>query len=217
MFTCIQNKQISCNAYHWTAHIPESLHHRSVCRLNSCVSTGENLVCQTWNTTARTCNHHRQDNPQLLYNHGFPSLLDTYRGQDRNLKELTEGHHQEWSLRLNLTQAGGAVANRLRRRTSDQTVLGSNPAVAAALSPWTRLFTPSVPRRSLHISFYWLSGHPCKIYTGKKKKKKKDDKTGIGRLRKFITQTHKNRTSLTMKPHTHKYPPNIVLVRFSEI
>ena len=48
----------------------------------------------------------------------------------------------------------GAVANRLRRRTSDQTVLGSNPAVAAALSPWTRLFTPIVPRRSLHISFY---------------------------------------------------------------
>ena len=33
-------------------------------------------------------------------------------------------------------------------------VLGSNPAVAAALSPWTRLFTPIVPRRSLHISFY---------------------------------------------------------------
>ena len=28
------------------------------------------------------------------------------------------------------------MANRLRRRTSDQTVLGSNPAVAAALSPW---------------------------------------------------------------------------------
>ena len=63
------------------------------------------------------------------------------------------------------------MANRLRRRTSDQTVLGSNPAVAAALSPWTRLFTPIVPRRSLHISFYQLSGHPCKIYTGKKKKK----------------------------------------------
>ena len=52
------------------------------------------------------------------------------------------------------THEGGAVANRLRRRTSDQTVLGSNPAVAAALSPWTRLFTPIVPRRSLHISFY---------------------------------------------------------------
>ena len=68
---------------------------------------------------------------------------------------------------------GAAVANRLRRRTSDQTVLGSNPAVAAALSPWTRLYTPIVPRRSLHISFYKLSGHPCKIYTGKKKKKKK--------------------------------------------
>ena len=52
------------------------------------------------------------------------------------------------------TLKGGAVANRLRRRTSDQMVLGSNPAVAAALSPWTRLFTPIVPRRSLHISFY---------------------------------------------------------------
>ena len=49
---------------------------------------------------------------------------------------------------------GGAVANRLRRRTLDQTVLGSNPAVAVALSPWTRLFTPIVPRRSLHITFY---------------------------------------------------------------
>ena len=53
-----------------------------------------------------------------------------------------------------LQSEGGAVANRLRRRTSDQMVLGSNPAVAAALSPWTRLFTPIVPRRSLHISFY---------------------------------------------------------------
>ena len=53
-----------------------------------------------------------------------------------------------------MRKRGGAVANRLRRRTSDQTVLGSNPAVAAVLSPWTRLFTPIVPRRSLRISFY---------------------------------------------------------------
>ena len=30
------------------------------------------------------------------------------------------------------------MANRLRRWTSDQTVLGSNPAVAAALSPWDK-------------------------------------------------------------------------------
>ena len=42
------------------------------------------------------------------------------------------------------------MADRLRRRKSDQTVLGSNPAVAATLSPWTRLFTPIAPRRSLH-------------------------------------------------------------------
>ena len=53
-----------------------------------------------------------------------------------------------------LRRRGGAVANRLRRQTSDQTALGSNPAVAAALSPWTRLFTPIVPGRNLHISFY---------------------------------------------------------------
>ena len=59
--------------------------------------------------------------------------------------------------RLNIEEIKSREAQwpiRLRRRTSDQTVLGSNPAVAAALSPWTRLFTPIVPRRSLHISFY---------------------------------------------------------------
>ena len=61
---------------------------------------------------------------------------------------------QEKSFAPPSRQRGGAVANRLRCRTSDQTVLGSNLAVAAALSPWTRLFTPVVPRRSLHISFY---------------------------------------------------------------
>ena len=78
-----------------------------------------------------------------------------------------QGHHVKF-FRLVITK-GGAVAKQLRRRTSDQTVLDSNPAVAAVLSPWTRLFTPIVPRRSLHISFYELSCHPCKIYTGKKK------------------------------------------------
>ena len=43
-----------------------------------------------------------------------------------------------------------------------------NLNLAAALSYWTRLFTPIVPRRSLHISFYQLSGHRRKIKTGKK-------------------------------------------------
>ena len=62
------------------------------------------------------------------------------------------------------------MANRLRRRTSDQTVLGSNPAVAAALSPWTRLFTPIVPRRSLHINYLAIL---VKYILAKKKKKKK--------------------------------------------
>ena len=87
---------------------------------------------------------------------------------------------------INYIYIGGAVANRLRRRTSDQTVLGSNPAVAAALSPWTRLFTPIVPRRSLHISFYLLSGHPCKIYTGKKKKKNYYEKESFHHLSLFV-------------------------------
>ena len=33
-------------------------------------------------------------------------------------------------------------------------IFAGTPAVAAALSPWKRLFTPIVLRRSLHISFY---------------------------------------------------------------
>ena len=73
-------------------------------------------------------------------------------------------------------QAGAVTVTRPNDRTSDQTVLGSNPAVAAALSPWTRLFTPIVPRRSLHISFYpvlaiWPS--LWNIYWQKKKKERR--------------------------------------------
>ena len=45
-------------------------------------------------------------------------------------------------------------------------------AVAAALSPWTRLFTPFVPRRSLHISFYYGYLAILVKYTLAKKKKK---------------------------------------------
>ena len=82
------------------------------------------------------------------------------------IEELTAGSDEKpsaappgieprvWRILVTHSNRGGTVANRLRRRTSDQTVLGSNPAVPAALSPWTRLFTPIVPRRSLHISFY---------------------------------------------------------------
>ena len=45
----------------------------------------------------------------------MPSLTKVLGGREiavevylkrRNLKELIEGHHQEWSLRLNLTQHG---------------------------------------------------------------------------------------------------------------
>ena len=45
----------------------------------------------------RTRGHHRK--AKFLLNGG--SIL-----KRRNLKELTEGHHQVWSLRLNLTQHG---------------------------------------------------------------------------------------------------------------
>ena len=42
------------------------------------------------------------------------------------------------------------MANRLRRRTSDQTVLGSNPAVAAALSPWMTLYSHCPKEKPSH-------------------------------------------------------------------
>ena len=88
----------------------------------------------------------------LLYRH-FGNVQIQMNAHHVVLMELPVASNKTSSLRK-LYDAGGAVANWLRRRTSDQTVLGSNPAVAAALSPWTRLFTPIVPRRSLHISFY---------------------------------------------------------------
>ena len=54
-----------------------------------------------------------------------------------SLVPTTGHHHPTLSPIVGYGVEGGAVANRLRRRTSDQTVVGSNPAVAAALSPWT--------------------------------------------------------------------------------
>ena len=109
------------------------------------------------------------------------------------------------------------MANRLRRRTSDQTVLGSNPAVAAALSPWTRLFTPIVPRRSLHISFYQLFGHPCKIYTSKKKIKitvrEARNNIGLASPRAQSSQsTLKSIQLSSIKIHTHQ-PVNVAALQ----
>lgn len=40
--------------------------------------------------------------------------------QDWNLKELTEGHHQAWSLRLNLTQHGETYQTRTFRGLTDE-------------------------------------------------------------------------------------------------
>ena len=68
--------------------------------------------------------------------------------------------------------SGGALANRLRRRTSDQTVLRSNPAVAAALSPWTRLFTPIVPRKAFTLASISYLAILVKYILAKKRKEK---------------------------------------------
>lgn len=38
--------------------------------------------------------------------------------QDGNLKKLTEGHHKEWSVRLNLTQRGATYQGRMDARQS---------------------------------------------------------------------------------------------------
>ena len=43
--------------------------------------------------------------PHLMRNQSFWVPGGVW-SQVWNLKELTEGHHQEWSLRLNLTQHG---------------------------------------------------------------------------------------------------------------
>jgi hypothetical protein len=40
-------------------------------------------------------------------------------GESWNLKELTEGHHQEWSLRLNLTKHGKSHQARTPERLTD--------------------------------------------------------------------------------------------------
>ena len=109
------------------------------------------------------CRLSNTDAPVYLYRWAISPVL-RWRSSEREKIEAFERlsassffqNFQPVDLRSSteLSNRGGAVANRLRRRTSDQAVLGSNPAVAAAFSPWTRLFTPIVPRRSLHISFY---------------------------------------------------------------
>jgi hypothetical protein len=43
--------------------------------------------------------------------------------QSWNLKELTEGHHQEWSLRLNLTQHGKTLGRNKWGRLTKKVVI----------------------------------------------------------------------------------------------
>ena len=101
---------------------------------------------------------------------GATAVLEKVEAMEENLREIfSDPEICEFIPPLTYTlNCGGAVGNRLRRRTSDQTVLGSNPAMAAALSAWTRLFTPIVPRRSFHISFYSYLTILVKLYWQKK-------------------------------------------------
>ena len=68
---------------------------------------------------------------------------------------------------------GGALANRLRRRTSDQTVLGSNPAVAAArcVESLDKALYSHCPKEPSHC-FYCYLAILVNIYWRKKKQKK---------------------------------------------
>ena len=85
----------------------------------------------------------------------------------------TVRHNEVRDLTAELLTEGGAVANRLRRRTSDQTVLGSNPAVAAALSPWTRLYTPSSQGEAFTLASISYLAILVKYILAKKKTKKR--------------------------------------------
>lgn len=48
--------------------------------------------------------------------------LGIVRSQDLNLKKLTEGHHKEWIVRLNLTQRGKTYQDRMHRRLDGKEV-----------------------------------------------------------------------------------------------
>ena len=43
---------------------------------------------------------------EMNYNCNRPSWISQLGIEEKKKKELTEGHHQEWSLQLNLTQHG---------------------------------------------------------------------------------------------------------------
>ena len=78
-----------------------------------------------------------KDFVSLIAKNKSKSLWHTEMVAKSRPKEKSSGR-----MRTKRQNRKGAVANRLRRRTSDQMVLGSNPAVAAALSPWTRSLLP---------------------------------------------------------------------------
>ena len=57
--------------------------------------------------------------------------LGIVRSQDRNLKKLTEGHHKEWSVRLNLTQRGGTYQGRMHMGCERMELLGDSAGSGA--------------------------------------------------------------------------------------
>ena len=89
--------------------------------------------------------------------------------RDRGWKTLLS---TDWKMEETPSAFSWSGRNRLRRRTTDQTVLGSNPAVAAALSPWTRLFTPIVQGEAFTFASISYLAILVKYILAKKKKKK---------------------------------------------
>jgi hypothetical protein len=98
---------------HWLASAPRSIHPPiSPCgrvgdatqvRADACVYTYFRLACLRPCRRARSCPGRARGRGGAA---GAASACRGGGGGAGGLKELTEGHHQAWSLRLNLTQHG---------------------------------------------------------------------------------------------------------------
>ena len=97
--------------------------------------------------------------------------------QGWNLKELTEGHHQEWSLRLNLTQHGKTY--QVNKRRLQLSGLGIDTIKSRYLVSYIYLFwgyTPGCGNHLLghHYYFYdeelWIIVKEPRLIAGRSKK-----------------------------------------------
>ena len=170
---------------------------RSTCRIrrnNTAVSTGVLKARHLWTNlalyAAGTHSFEKQYKNRLMQNQAM-ELITAGRAM-RHRAILGDFASPDSQIAMETSIIGCRIARfcfsvtgLLRRRTLDQTVLGSNPAVAAALSPWTRLFTPIVPRRReaftlasisylailvKYINIYWQLQY-CTFFTCTRRRK----------------------------------------------